>query len=79
MSACIEAERGERLVMDNPKNTFIHSDFHTADRGILSGPSFINRPSRPSWRMQPDAKNKHTYLQSKASRWPGFRLLMAKW
>lgn len=36
MSVCVEAERGECLATDNPKNTFIHSDFHTINHGIIS-------------------------------------------
>lgn len=35
MSVCVEAERGECLATDNPKNTFIHSDFHTINHGII--------------------------------------------
>lgn len=35
MSVCVEVERGDCLVTDNPENTFIHSDFHTINHGII--------------------------------------------
>lgn len=55
MSVCVEAERGECLVTDNPENTFIHSNFHTINHSFTldCGQSKINW-SVHQW-MRPDA------------------------
>lgn len=64
MSVCVAAEQGECLVTDNPKNTFIHSDFHTVNHGIILDhrQSSIDSNILQQW-AKPDAKYTHTFAQ----------------